>query len=216
MKPKLGVWCYIICIMWLQGCICHENSLRQQIESDIGVPAYKVDPIETDFMLSRAHELRVRVSPAGRASVPQGSQIVVVFDGKLEATVQRLEDLEPYVEIDSAKKALSFVRLLTGLIAHETCFRDRLGWEVPGPGEMGVGCGKIDPKILSKVGWHKPVIRQKGKQWYVTRYVVDHNPYSSLDEIFEVTEIVSFEGEYQRVKKIVKYEGDLDVLWLRS
>ena len=174
----------------------------------------RFDPEWRDILAGRGSELCLRISPAQKGHSPSKGQLVVCVNDQIEATIQRLNDLAPYVHLDSEEKAIYFLRLRTSFLARWTRFDSWLGWEIRADGTVGPGpgLGKIDPALLP-TGLKDAVITRSGDHWHVTRYIAVPGKTCSagFDEVVKLTEKVSPCGQQEDLERETVYSGDLGI-----
>lgn len=206
-------------LVFLANCSCGPPpgaDWRRQRLMEVGVPFHRADPDWCEILPGRSFELCLRTSPwqTGRAS--SEGQLVVCLEDQIEATIQRLNDLAPYVQLDSEEKALYFLRLRSHLLTRRTSFGPWIGWEIGADGTVGPGpgVGRIDPALLPP-GCKGTVITKSGDQWHVTRYIAvpSKTQPGIFDEIVKLSEKVYRVGYgyHEEVRRETVYSGDLGI-----
>lgn len=167
------------------------------------------EQVPATFFTNGEYECIVRTPPSQRAIFPPNRQLCVLYHGELECTVRRLSDLRPFVLIDTDKKALDFVRLLTREETSDAGLDEWLGADVDQNGALSSASGTIPANVLKQIRWRGANVMQNDKGWIVQRTVLLRGgPFETL-RLATVTEIVSRTGDYQRKELEERWRGNL-------
>jgi hypothetical protein len=167
--------------------------------------------LNAPFFVDPSLSLHVQMSPVEQYTFPASAQLTLLYNKDIERTIQRFSDLNGYVEIKSEASAIIFVRLLTQEDTRETNIPEWQGWEVMGDG-VPLGLAKhISSDVLKKIGWYPARIERMGDHWFITRIVLKYLPPFEPDELVEVKEYVSNDGDYRKVSEVVLLRGVIDV-----
>ncbi len=210
----------VLWLLILAGCNPGMEALppvgeRPAAPPDLGIPFRNVQ------FMAPGYELRVRTTPVNRCSVPQCQQLLVVwrdpFGEHLELTVESLKDLWctdaatfGYVRIDTAAKALAYVRLTTG---DDSIGRllEWQGWEVLS-GQVVSDAWALRDELANKYGLRPPIVRKDGEEtWIVERTVARYAGaiwrIPSRIRVVRVRERVFRHGGYEVLSVKTEYEG---------
>jgi hypothetical protein len=180
------------------------------------IPEDKIEgtPVPVPIALEYVTFIR-RSTPLDRVTFPKPpEQLVALYLGRLERTINRVEDLSGLVAIHTPDDALAFTRLLT---TDKLWLPESLGREIQPDGTVPGQKGKIPAKTLADAHYLAPhAVRLSDDAWLVSRTILSvHHSAAVINDQWQIDttlEKIDSSGNYRLLERTPQFTGKIETL----